>query len=130
MSTDALTNAIEALLTPAQTLTPTEAAVSAAEQQLATLLQNLAKTGLASIPALDFPVEKQIIDAIIDVAINIIVDKLDQATFNLVTDLQEQRYASNLEKAAAAAASDPTGTSDQALEDAANTIIKIGKGNK
>lgn len=130
MSTDALTNAIEALLTPAQTLTPTEAAVSAAEQQLATLLQNLAKTGLASIPALDFPVEKQIIDAIIDVAINIIVDKLDQATFNLVTDLQEQRYASNLEKAAAAAASDPTGASDQALEDAANTIIKIGKGNK
>lgn len=129
MSTDALTNAIEALFTPAQTLTPSEAAVSAAEAQLATLFQNIAKTGLAEIPALDFPVEKQVIDAIVDVAINILVDKLDQLTFNIVTDIQEKRFAAQLETAAQAAAADKTGASDQALEDAADQIIKIGKGN-
>lgn len=126
MSTDRLTNAIETLLTPTGTLTDLQSRLSEAESKLADMIKTLIEAAIHANPATNFPIEKQIIDAIISVTVNVLIDKGDQGLFNLITDAQKRRQIDAAIDAAKKTFADKTGASEPAFEHAADDLIHIG----
>lgn len=127
MSNDPLVNAIEDLLTPALSLNPKAKEIQDAEDQLSSMFAGIVEAALhADAPITNFPVEKQIIDAVINVSFKILVDKMDELAFDAVSDLKEMKKAQALTDAANADNQNPTKENEGSLEDAASGLINIG----
>jgi len=124
-TTDALTNALIGLFTASQNDGSKNATLLNAEQQAVSGMQDVVDGILAGIPELDFPVEKQVIDAVVGMTLNILADQIDNGVFDIMAALNTAKANSATQAAQVADANDPNAANEAALESASSGSISL-----
>lgn len=132
MATDsAVAQAIVALFTPTPTQNPKSAALMQAEADAVSAMSTIANTALAGIPALDFPVEKDIVDGVAKLVITILVDQADNGIFDAIASVSTKNKIAATQAAQQADQSNPSQANQDTFEsDAGNSISFIGSTKK
>lgn len=128
-STDPITNAIIAALTPTSNA---DQKIMELEQKANDALLNVAKIGFASTGFGAFlskiPVVSSIFFGIVSATLKVITSKIDDGVFDVITDFVEKKKAGDRIKSADDYASTPSPENEKKMEDAASEGISFLKG--